>query len=137
MLRFDHYGDPLRGSGSGNRFSDLLGEALLDLEAPREGFNDAWDFAQPDHLLVRQVANMAMTKEREKVMLTKAVKLNIFDDHHLIVLDGEQSVVEECFGIYVIAAGEEFEYSLDPLWSLEKSLTFRVCKSPLLIWNAA
>ena len=59
-------------------------------------------------------------------MLTKTVKLNILDDHHLVVPDREQGIVEEYFGIDIIAAGEEFHYRLDPLGSLEKSLALRV-----------
>ena len=39
-------------------------------------------------------------------MLAQAEHLDVFDDDHLVVIDGEQRVVEDFFGVFVVTLGQ-------------------------------
>jgi hypothetical protein len=37
---------------------------------------------------------VALPEERQQVMLAEAVEVDVFDYHHLVIINGEQCVVE-------------------------------------------
>ena len=49
MPRFDHHAHSLRFDHLLNRLRDLRGQPLLNLQAPREEFDQPRNLAQPDH----------------------------------------------------------------------------------------
>jgi hypothetical protein len=94
MRRFHHDGDAVRADLVANRLGHLRREALLHLQAAREDVHHTRDFAQADHPPIRQIRHMAPAEEREHVMLAEAIEIDVPDDHHLVILDREQRVVQ-------------------------------------------
>jgi hypothetical protein len=99
--------DPQRLDLLPDRFGDLVRQPLLDLQAPREDLDEPRDLAEADHLPVREVGDVAAAEERQQVVLAQAVEVDVADDHHLVVVDGEQRVVEHRIDVGLIAAREE------------------------------
>jgi hypothetical protein len=62
MARFDYDGDTLRLQHLGQRESNLLGEALLDLESTREHLGNTGKFRETDDAAVRDVADVHLLK---------------------------------------------------------------------------
>ena len=73
---------------------DLVGQALLQLQPPREDVDEARDLAEADHLAVRDVGDVALAEERQQVMLAHAVEVDVAHDHHLAIIDVEQRAIE-------------------------------------------
>ncbi|MCY1527335.1 hypothetical protein D9M68_623990 [compost metagenome] len=97
MFGLDHHG---YAGGAGhllNRFGDLPGQGFLDLQAPRIHVDDARDLRQPEHLAGGDVGDMRLADKRQQVMLAQRVQLDVLDDHHLIVVGGEQRAVDHFF----------------------------------------
>jgi hypothetical protein len=102
---FDDYGYTLWFDHSLNRFRNLCSEALLDLEAAGEEFDQARDFAEADHFAVGDVGHVHFSEEGQQVMLAEAEHFDVFDDDHFVVGDGEERAFEQGFGIFGVAAG--------------------------------
>src|SRR5271169_5434595 len=90
MARLDDYADALRFDRILDRLRNLRGEALLNLQAAREGVDEARYFAQADHLSIWNIGHMHLAKERQEVMLAQAEHFDVFYDHHLVIADGVQ-----------------------------------------------
>src|SRR5690349_20613408 len=52
---------------------------------------------------------MHLAEEWQHMVLAQAEHFNIFDDHHLVVRDGKERVLEHRLGIFVIAASEKLK----------------------------
>src|ERR1700757_1631862 len=63
MARFDDHADALRLNNFLDGLGDLGGEALLNLQATREQFNEARNFAESDHTPIGNVGNMHFAEE--------------------------------------------------------------------------
>src|SRR6202034_1514910 len=81
----DDYADALRFDHLLNGFGDLGGEALLNLQAAREEFDQAWNFAKANHFSIRDVGYVHLAEERQHMMLAEAEHFDVFDDDHLVV----------------------------------------------------
>src|SRR5437868_766616 len=92
-----------------NGFRNLCGQALLNLEAARKNFDEAWNFAKADNFAVGNVRHVYLAEEGQHVMLAQAEYLDIFDDHHFVVADGEEGVLEHGVGILLVAFGKKLE----------------------------
>src|SRR5262245_6836918 len=68
-----HDAHALRGQDGLERLGDLLGETLLDLEAPREDVDDARDLREPDDAPVGDVGDVHAPVEGQQVVLAQAV----------------------------------------------------------------
>src|SRR5271163_80116 len=101
----DDYGHALRFDYSLDGFGDLGGEALLNLEAAGKDFDQAWNFAEADHLAVGDVGDVYFAEERQQVVFAEAEHFDVFDDHHLIVGDGEQRAFEQGLRVFGVAPG--------------------------------
>ena len=44
---------------------------------------------------LRNVRDVTFAEERQQVVLAQAVEVDVLDDHHLAVIDGEQRVVDD------------------------------------------
>ena len=71
--------------------------------------------ARSDHLAVRDVCHVHLAEERQHVVLAEAEHLDVFHDHHFVVADGEERALQQRFGVFVIAPGEELESFVNPL----------------------
>src|SRR5690606_17871194 len=91
------------------RVGDLRGHPLLQLQPAREQVDDARELRQPQHALVRHVADGRLAEERQHVVLAQRVELDALDDHHLGALGGEQGAVDHGGEVGVVAGGEEPE----------------------------
>ena len=57
--------------------------------------------------VARNVGDVAFAEERQQVMLAEAVEVDVLDDHHLAIIDGEQRVVQDVIDVRIIPTGEE------------------------------
>ncbi len=107
MVCFEHDTNTLRMDRIFDSFGDLLREALLHLQTARENVDDARNLAEADHLVVRHVCDVRLAEERNEVMLALRVELDVFDDHHLVVIDVEERTVQNVFDLLIVALSEE------------------------------
>src|SRR5579864_9375670 len=115
VARLNDHADTLGLDDFLDSLCDLGGEALLDLQATREEFDQAWNFAEADDFAVRNVSHVHLSEERQHVVLAEAEHLDVFHDHHFVIRDGEERALQERFGVFVIAPGEEVESFVNPL----------------------
>ena len=71
---------------------------------------------------LRNVRDVALAEERQQVMLAEAVEVDVLDDHHLVIIDGEQRVVEDRVDVRRVAARQEPQRLLDPLRACRAAL---------------
>jgi hypothetical protein len=126
MPRFDDHAHSMSIELRFQGFSDLDSESLLDLQPARKDVHDAWNLAEPHHFLIRQVPDMDSAIKWQEMMFTHAEKVDVFHDHHLIVLDREEGTVQEMIDVAMIALGHEGEGLGDPLRSLEQPVPARL-----------
>src|ERR1700757_3081459 len=100
MARFDDHAHALRFDDLLDGLGDLRGEALLNLEAAREKFDEARNLAESNHAALGDVGDVHLAEKWQQMVLAQTEHLDVFDDHHLIVADGEQSSLEESLGIF-------------------------------------
>ena len=81
---------------------------------------------KPMHPPLRNVGDVAAAEERQQMMLAQAVEVDVLDDHHLVIIDGEQGVVEDRIDVRRIPAREEPQRFLDALGRVEQPLARRV-----------
>jgi hypothetical protein len=115
MAGFDDYAYALGLDYFLDGFSDLGGEALLNLQAAGEEFDQARNFAEPDYFAVRDVGYVHFAEEGQQVVLTEAEHFYVFDDDHLVVFFVKERAFEQGFGILLVAFGEELHRFVDAL----------------------
>ena len=69
---------------------------------------------------------MDLTKERKHVVLAHAEELDISDDHHFVVFDRVECVVDELRDIGRIAASQKLQRLFDAFGGLLQAFAFRV-----------
>ena len=77
-------------------------------------------------LPLRDVGDVALAEERQQVVLAQAVEVDVLDDHHLVIIDGEQRVVEHRIDVRRVSAREKPERLLDALRRVDQTLARRV-----------
>src|SRR5439155_25666330 len=60
-------------------------------------------------------------EERQQMVFAETVEVDVLDDHHLAIIDGEQRLVQHGVDVCVIPAREESECFLDPLRRLAQA----------------
>ncbi len=126
MAGLNNYAYALRFDYFLNGFSNLRGEPFLNLQAAGEEFDQPRDFAEADYFSVGDVGYVHLAEKRKQMVLAEAEHLDIFDDHHLVVADGEERALEQSLGIFGVAAGEKLQGLANPLRSLLKTFALRV-----------
>ena len=76
-----------------DRLRDLHGQPLLHLQPAREHVHEARDLGEADHLALRDVGHVGLAEEGQQVVLAQAEDVDVLDDHHLVVGDGEERLV--------------------------------------------
>src|SRR5581483_10222604 len=100
-----------------NGLRDLSCEPLLDLQTTRENFDEPGNLAEANHLTFGNIGDMYLAEKRKQVMFAQAEHLDVFDDHHLVIANGEQGIVEKHFRIFAVAFCQKFKGAVDPLGS--------------------
>ena len=116
---------------SGEIFSQIvsaiwLGQPLLHLQPAAEDVDEPRNLAEADHLVARNVGDVALAEKRQQMMLAQAVEIDVLDDHHLAVVDREQRPVQDLIDVGAVAAGEKRQRLLDPLRRIEQTLALRI-----------
>ena len=101
--------------------SDLSGHSLLNLQAPGEHVYQPGNLRQSDDGPVGDICHMGLAEERQQVMLTQAVELNIFDHDHVIIVFAKNRPVQQCLNIYGISASKIFERLCRPVRSSKQA----------------
>ena len=81
-----------------DRLGDLDGEPLLHLQPAREHVHEARDLREADDLAVGEVGHVGLAEERQQVVLAHREDVDVLDDHHLVVGDGEERLPMSAFG---------------------------------------
>ena len=99
-----------------------IGHPFLQLQSASENVDHTRDLAEADHLPIRDVGNVALAEERQQVVLTHAVEVDITNDYHLAIVDAEQRTVQHSIDIRLVAAGEKPERLVDSVRRLDQPL---------------
>src|SRR5947209_4406367 len=84
-LHDDHHADRLESVEE--RVGNLGGQALLNLQAPRESLDQPRQLRQPDDApRLRDVCDVALADEGREMVLAERGEADVFDDDHLVVL---------------------------------------------------
>src|SRR5688572_17909062 len=119
---FAYHRDPERVDLLEDRLGHLVGEPFLDLQPARKCVHQAGDLAETDDVPLRDVGDVALAEKWQQMVLAEAVEIDVLDDHHLAVIDGEQCAIEDGVDIGVISAGQEFHCLADPERSAHEAL---------------
>ncbi len=111
MARLNDDADALGSHGFVQSLCDLLGHALLQLEPVGERPDDPRDLAQPDHLSLGQISDVAGAEERQHMVLAEAVEGNALDEHHLVVVLVDHSAGDDVRRTDAVAIGQLAERS--------------------------
>src|SRR5689334_6391254 len=90
MSCFHDNADALRLDDALNGLGDLRRHSLLHLETPGEYLDETRQFTEADDLAVRDICDVHFAEEWQHVMFTLGEHLDVFHDHHLVVVDGKQ-----------------------------------------------
>src|SRR5215510_1192020 len=63
-----------------DRFRDLVGHALLDLQPPREDVDEPRNLAQADDAALGNICDVTLAEERKEMVLAEAVEVDVLDD---------------------------------------------------------
>src|SRR5690606_38229771 len=109
MTAFDHHRHTRRLKSAMDTIAHLIGEALLNLQSPRNNIDHAADVAQPDDVTARDISDMCFTKEGQHVMLAHRIDFDVLDYYHLTVLFFKHSAAQYMSSIKVIAMCQELQ----------------------------
>src|ERR1700674_416197 len=126
MAGLDDYADALRFDGVLDRLRNLRGQPLLDLQAARERFDEARYFAQADNFSVWDISHVHLAKKRQKMVLAQAEHFDVFHDHHLVVVDREQRLTQERFGIVLLALDAQLHGLMHARGCTRKAFAIRI-----------
>jgi hypothetical protein len=76
-------------------------------------------------LAVRDVGDVGPPHEGQQVVLAEAVELDVLDDHHLVVGDVEEGVVQDLVRVLVIAPGQEAQRLRDAARRADQAVAAR------------
>ena len=105
---------------------DLLGHPFLDLETLGKHVDQAGNLGEADDLFIRDIRNVAATKEGQNVVFAEAEKLDVANEDHVLVLDVKKRLIDQFVDIHLVARGQSFHALQVALRGLEESLTFGV-----------
>ena len=131
MHGLDDDGDAQRMQGFLDAVADLLGQALLDLQAAGVGLHHAGDLGEPGDAAVRDVGDMGLADEREHVVLAQGEQLDVLDEDHLAVRLREYGGTDDGLAALLIALRQELPGLRHALGRLDQPLALRVLAQQL------
>ena len=102
------------------------GKALLHLQPAREDLDQSCRLAEADDAPLRDVGDVHLAEEWQDVVLAQAEHLDIFDNDHLVVIDGEEGIAKDFFRILVVALGQVAQGLPITFRRFEQTLAIRV-----------
>src|SRR5436309_383162 len=126
MARLADHGDTARMQHFLEGLGNLLSEALLYLEAPRERINDARDLAQADNLRVGQICHVHFAEKGQQVMFTHAEKFYVSHDDDFVILNIEQSTIDDLMDVGGVTTCEKTESFFCAIGCAQKAFPGRV-----------
>ena len=63
--------------------------------------------------VARDVRDVAFSEKRQQMMLAERIEVDVLDDHHLVIIDGEQRVVQDVIDVCAIPARQESQRLFD------------------------
>ena len=109
-----------------NRFGDLPGEVFLDLQATGEHVDDARDLRQAEHFAGGDVGDVGLADEGQQVVLAQRIQLDVLDDHHLVVVGGEQRAVDDLVQRLLVAVAEVLHGLGGALGRIQQAFAFGI-----------
>ena len=126
MRCLDYHGNSKRLEGVLDTVTDLSSESFLHLEATGECLDYACDLAQASNRAVRDICNMSLADERHDMMFTCGIQFNVLHKDHLLIFLLEHGAAKYLRAILIHAVRKELKRLCNSLWSLYKSLSFRI-----------
>src|SRR5436190_7759138 len=126
MLRFDDDSDTGRPQRLHQRVGDLDSKVLLDLEPAREHVHNARHFRQTDDFSIWNVGDVRFPYERQEMMLTHGVKLDVLHQHDLARLGIEDRVVNQSVEALAVTRRQKIEGACRAVWRSPQSLTLGI-----------
>lgn len=124
-------GDTTRADSLHDRKGDLLREAFLDLKAAGEGLGNTGELAESENKLVRDVADRDLAGERNKMVLAEREDVDITDNDHLLVVLGEDGVVDNVHETLLVSLRHPHKRLRVPLRGTEEALAIGVLSDAL------
>jgi hypothetical protein len=126
VLGFDDHSYPKRAQCFLKSIANLCGEPLLHLQSTCADVNDARNLRQPRDIAVGNIGHVCLAIERDHVVLTQAVHLDVFDDHHLLHLLGEDCAANDFHRIVTLTLREKLHRFGDALGCLQEAFAIGV-----------
>lgn len=131
VLSFQHHRHATWVENILNEMGNLLRHALLYLQTVGEHIHDARDFGEADDLTGRNVGDMCVTEKGQHVVFAQAGKLDVADDHHIVIVHVEYRIVYEFGRVGAVAIQHFFVHFGDAVGRVEQPfavniLTYRV-----------
>lgn len=106
--------------------SDLPRQPLLQLQTARKHLCDAGKLGEAEDAPVGDVANVHFARERDEVVLAHGEDLDVLDDDELVVVFGEDGVVDDRLQVFLVAFGEVEHGFCVARWRVEEALAVGV-----------
>ncbi len=104
MHTFQHYGHTFRLQHLVDKLRDLMRHPFLNLQTPREHIDNTRYFRQPNHFAAGNIGDVSATNKRQHMMFAQAVKFDVAHNHHIIIIDTKNSIVNELDRVSAVAA---------------------------------
>ena len=88
------------------RVRNLVGHALLQLEAARKHVDYPRKLRQADDSTVRVICDVCLAEERQHVMLAQRVHLDVAYEDHAFVFLFEHGIADNIFHRFAVSAGQ-------------------------------
>src|SRR5581483_2211783 len=132
MLRLDDHTDTARTQFLFKRQSDLLGQPLLDLQAPGEHVDHARHFGESDDAPVRNVGHVRPAEEWQHMVLAQRVELDVpHHDHALVAGLLEERVADDLGRVHRVPTREKLQGLRDAHRRLHQPFAIRILAQQL------
>src|SRR6516164_3388497 len=126
MSRLDHNAHTLRSDCTVNRVSDLRCESFLHLQSPRKDLHQPRNSGESNHFSIRDIRDVDLSEERQKMVFAQTEHLNILDDHHFVVSYVEHRAQQNLLRVLLVALGQILHRSFHTFGSVPESITLWV-----------
>ena len=126
MLCLNHHDGTKRIECLLKTITNLFGEVFLHLQTMGEDVHHTRNLAEPYNIAIGNVCHMHLSEERQDMMFTKGVELNVLHHHHLIVFFMEHGRLECSDRIHRITSCQFQKSACQTFRSALQPLTLRV-----------
>ncbi len=109
MFRLDHDGDAAGAKRLHERVGDLQRQMFLDLQTPRKNVDNPRHFRKSNDLSARNIGDVRLPNEREQMVLTHRIKLDVFHEDNFARIGIENGIVDDLVQALPVTVREELE----------------------------